>query len=517
MIAASRDDRALRKSEDLNTAILEGALTGIFTVSLDGKILDLNPFALKMLGGEFEQVIHQNAVHLFIDDSEQQRVQDALVTVREHLESPLLGLPITITAKRLDGSTFPAELVVTLHKNREFLTGVIRDLSEQRASEQALRRAQKMEAIGQLTGGIAHDFTNILGIIIGNLEFLMRRNSSTANTQDHLQSAYKAAVRATELTRQLMNFTRKVPTAAKPVDLNMLIAGMDRLLGRSVTQQISLHYDLADDLWLTNIDPGEFEDALLNLVINAKDAIDSGGNLTIATANRVVDAIQYKQKNPSMKPGDYVELSVSDTGKGIAENDIDRIFEPFFTTKGREKGTGLGLAMVFAFVERSGGHITVASTIGSGTVFSMLLPRHIEPPESREDSLNPASEIPTGTQTILVVDDEPDLVRLAKMNLASLGYSVVTAGNADEALKAMEDNKNIDLLFTDTVMPGSMNGRELADKAMRMRPELKVLITTGYASGQDDVGETEIGKLPVLRKPYTRAELASCIREALDS
>jgi CheY-like chemotaxis protein len=292
---------------------------------------------------------------------------------------------------------------------------------------------------------------------------------------------------------------------------------MDRLLGRSVTQQISLHYDLADDLWLINIDPGEFEDALLNLVINAKDAIDSGGNLTIATANRIVDGIQYKQKIPSIKPGDYVELSVSDTGKGIAENDIDRIFEPFFTTKAREKGTGLGLAMVFAFVERSGGHITVASTVGSGTVFSILLPRDIEPPESREDSLKPASEIPTGTQTILVVDDEPDLVRLAKMNLVGLGYSVVTAGNADEALKAMEDNKHIDLLFTDTVMPGSMNGRELADRAMRMHTGLKVLITTGYASGQDDVGETEIGKLPVLRKPYSRAELASCIREALDS
>jgi|GEM_PF-2392481 PAS domain S-box-containing protein len=513
MIAAIRDVRALRQSEDMNTAILNGALTGIVTATIDGAILDLNPFALKMFRCSRQEIINKNAVDVFMSESYRAQTRTALAAIKANGTSEILGKTLNIEVCRLDGSVFPAELILTLHQNRYLLTGVMRDVSEEKNAERALRRAQKMEAIGQLTGGIAHDFTNILGIIIGNLEFLMRPELVGGNPKEHLDIAYKAAMRATALTKQLLNFARTKPADAKPTDVNMIISGMNNLLARSVTQQISLRYILAEDLWKANIDPGDLEDSLLNLAINARDAMEGGGELTITTENQVIDANRVGS-NRAVPKGQYATLSIRDTGSGISQADQEKIFEPFFSTKDRGKGTGLGLAMVFAFVERSKGYIKVNSKINEGAEFKIFLPRHRSEANEKPDShTTPFPEFPEGTEWVLAVDDEVDLTNLAKANLSSLGYSVLIANNAAQALKIIDSDQQIDILFTDTVMPGSLNGIELAEEALKRRPELKVLITTGFTN----IKGKRPGGQKVLNKPYTKAELADRIRRALDS
>jgi len=513
MIAAIRDVRALRQSEDMNTAILDGALTGIVTATIDGTILDLNPFALKIFRCSREEIINKNAVDVFMSESFREQTRAALAAIKKSGTSDILGKTLNIEVCRLDGSVFPAELILTLHQNRHLLTGVLRDVSEEKNAERALRRAQKMEAIGQLTGGIAHDFTNILGIIIGNLEFLMRPELNPSNPKEHLDIAYKAAMRATALTKQLLNFARTKPADAKPTNVNSVISDMSSLLARSVTQQISMRYNLAEDIWPTNIDPGDLEDSLLNLAINARDAMESGGELTITTANPVIDKNNASSYG-SIPRGQYVEVSIKDTGCGISKGDLDKVFEPFFSTKERGKGTGLGLAMVFAFVERSKGYIKVNSELGVGTEFRIFLPR-LRSESATEDLGNRLAfpELPGGTEWVLAVDDEVDLTTLAKANLTSLGYCVVTANNAAQALEVLDSGQHIDILFTDTVMPGSLNGIELAAEALKRHPNLKILITTGFTNIKGD----RPGGQKVLNKPYTKAELASRIRRALDS
>lgn len=513
MIAAIRDVRALRQSEDMNTAILDGALTGIVTATTDGTILDLNPFALKIFRCSREEIINKNAVDVFMSKPFREATRSALAEIKKKGTSNILGKTLNIEVCRLDGSVFPAELILTLHQNRQLLTGVLRDVSEEKNAARALRRAQKMEAIGQLTGGIAHDFTNILGIIIGNLEFLMRPELHASNPKEHLDIAYKAAMRATALTKQLLNFARTKPADAKATDVNNVISGMNSLLARSVTQQIALRYSLADELWQANIDPGDLEDSLLNLAINARDAMQRGGELTIATTNTVIDAANASSY-PSIPKGHYVEISVRDSGSGISKANLDKIFEPFFSTKDRGKGTGLGLSMVFAFVERSKGYIKVDSELNVGTEFRIFLPRlRLDANEEEQVDRLHLSEIPGGTEWVLAVDDEVDLTTLAKANLTSLGYSVITANNAADALEILDSGQHIDILFTDTVMPGSLNGIELATQALERNPNLKVLITTGFTNIQ----AKPPGGEKVLHKPYTKAELAARIRKTLDA
>ena len=513
MIAAIHDARALRQIEDMNTAMLNGALTGIVTATIDGQVLDLNPFALNLFRCDREDIINKNAVDLFISEDFREGTRMALASIKKNGTDAILGKTLSMEFCRPDGSVFPAELILTLHQNKQLLTGVLRDVTEEKNVERALRRAQKMEAIGQLTGGIAHDFTNILGIIIGNLEFLMRPELTGSNPKEHLDIAYKAAMRATALTKQLLNFARTKPTDAKPTNINDVISGMNSLLARSVTQRISLRYDLADDLWTTNIDPGDLEDSLLNLAINARDAMNGGGELFIETANLVVDETN-KKSYEFLPRGQYVQISVRDNGVGISKQDLDKIFEPFFSTKDRGKGTGLGLAMVFAFVERSNGFVKVDSELSVGTQFRILLPRlRVESSDHEVLTAPTSAELPKGTEWVLAVDDEVDLTVLAKANLTSLGYSVLTANNAEQALKILDTDQPIDILFTDTVMPGSLNGIELASEALKRRPGLKILITTGFT----DIKGERPGGQKVLSKPYTKNELAARIRKTLDS
>ncbi|MCP4995272.1 MAG: response regulator, partial [Gammaproteobacteria bacterium] len=318
-------------------------------------------------------------------------------------------------------------------------------------------RSQKMEAIGQLTGGIAHDFNNILGIILGNINLLKRQVTDNEEALKRVNNVDKAAQRATDLTKQLLGFSRKQAQRKLPTNINQVIQSMSNLISRSITPEVEVEYSLADDLWITEIDSGDLEDALLNMILNARDAMQEGGKLTIETTNTVLDDA-YAERNPTVDPGEYVDLALSDSGAGISRDDLEHIFEPFYTTKPIGKGTGLGLSMVFGFVQRSNGYIKVYSELNTGTTIHCYLPRSDGAVAGQPLPAESESSLPRGQETILVVDDEADLLVLAQQYLEELGYTTVTATSGQQALKILAEGRSIDLLFSDVVMPGGING-----------------------------------------------------------
>ena len=385
--------------------------------------------------------------------------------------------------------------------------------AEHELAEQALRRFQKMEAIGQLTGGIAHDFNNILGIILGNLELLELDLPDDEKIKKRISNITKSAERAAALTNQLLGFARHRITQTEEVDVKHVIHAMESLIARSVTPQVEVEYHMPDDLWLAEIDQGDFADALLNLLLNARDAMNGSGRLIIRAVNKTLDS-KYCEANPGAIPGDYIELSIRDNGEGMAPDQLEHIFEPFFTTKELGKGTGLGLAMVFGFIRRSKGYIKVSSEKGIGTTFWLYLPRGEKVTQTEEEKVEQKQAIPHGQETILVVDDEEGLRELAEESLKDLGYRVVGASNGEQALEALKKEPQIDLLFSDVVMPG-MNGYELAERVVASSPQLKVLLTSGYT--EKAIGNTGNGRFDnnLLSKPYTNTELAQRVRAVL--
>ncbi|RLA40224.1 MAG: histidine kinase [Gammaproteobacteria bacterium] len=386
---------------------------------------------------------------------------------------------------------------------------------ERKSIEKQLRQSQKMDAIGQLTGGIAHDFNNILGIIIGNLDLLKFSFSAEGKVLQYLTAIETAADRAANVTKQLLVFSRQQAADVAAVDINRAISSMDILTTLTVSPQIEVSENLATDLWLTDINFGDLQDALLNLVINARDAMSAGGRLTIETRNATLDSA-YCSQHPTAQPGEYVQLSISDTGTGISVDLQERIFEPFFTTKAEGKGTGLGLAMVFGFIERSKGHIKLYSEQGIGTTFHVYLPRSKMKEEVKVSSEQGAKALPTGNETILVVDDEPGLVAIAQESLQLLGYHVLTASDGNQAMEQLAAEPSIDLLFSDVVMPGGMNGYQLAEGAVEAMPELKVLLASGYTKKAISQNGQARFDANLLNKPYTQSELALQIRSLLD-
>jgi len=391
-----------------------------------------------------------------------------------------------------------------------------RHVKEKQMVEETLRRAQKMDAIGQLTGGIAHDFNNILGIILGNLNLLKLEMVDNPKALGRVRAADRAALRAADLTKQLLGFSRKQTLQRIPVDINQAIREMESLIARSVTPEVEVEYNLKAGLWLTEIDPGDFADSLLNLVLNARDAMSGPGKLGIETANTVVGSNKQRRQDPTVDSGEYVEVTVSDNGCGISQKIMDRIFEPFFTTKPQGKGTGLGMSMVFGFVQRSNGHIRIDSEPNTGTIIHLFLPRSAQ--KEISPMVTEARKDPStlhGNEKILIVDDEKELLDLSKRYLEELGYTAVCATSGQEALDILVSEPDIDLLFSDVVMPGGMNGYELSEKALQNRPELKVLLTSGYA---DNTAKPDaISFESLLRKPYSRTALAQRIRSLFDS
>jgi len=390
------------------------------------------------------------------------------------------------------------------------------DITERKMSEQKLQQSQKMEAVGQLTGGIAHDFNNLLTVILGNLQLLERQVQETGDERllKWASAAGGAAERGAALTKQLLAFSRRQALEPEVVDLNAAVTGMDSLLTRALGETINLKTVMESDLWMTNVDPHQLESAVLNLAVNARDAMPEGGKLTIETANVSLDKA-YADQNDGVEPGDYVMVAVSDTGAGMSEEVMRQVFEPFFTTKETGKGTGLGLSMVYGFVNQSQGHIKIDSEEGHGTSIKLYFPRTEDTVEVSETGGE--EEVPTGSETVLVVEDEEGVRDIAVTMLGDLGYQVLEAEDGPAALTVLKEHPDIDLLFTDVVMPKGMNGAELAIEAMKLEPALKVLYTSGYTDNALSYGEHLKEGVELLLKPYQQKVLAQKIRHVLDS
>ena len=392
---------------------------------------------------------------------------------------------------------------------------VARDITQRKQTETQLRQAQKMQAIGQLTGGIAHDFNNLLAIIMGNLELLHEQLTAQPRLLDLAQQALKAVDRGANLSRRLLAFARRQPLLAQPTDLNKLAQSMLDLMRRTLGATIQVDTTLAADLHQTLVDPGQFETALLNLVINARDAMPHNGKLSLETANVILDR-DHLVAHPDVRPGPYVMLAVSDSGVGMTPDMLEHAFEPFFTTKEASKGSGLGLSMVYGLVKQSGGHIAIYSEPGHGTTVRLYLPPLLRPTLALPEA--PIVEaVPQGQgETILVVEDDADVRQFAVSALRSLGYDSRQAGEAETALRLLETTPEIALLFTDIVLPGGMDGVALATETHRRYPGLPILFTSGYTEHTLVGGGQIVEGVEVLTKPYRKVELAGKLRALLN-
>jgi CheY-like chemotaxis protein len=372
-----------------------------------------------------------------------------------------------------------------------------------------------MEAVGNLTGGVAHDFNNLLTVIIGNLDLLKEDVVGNQGAEQKVDTILQAAERGADLTRVMLAFSRRQPLQAAPVDVNKLIRATTRLLNRTLGEEISIEVELGTGIERALVDEAQLETALLNIAINARDAMPEGGTLAILTRSANLDE-DYSARHPDVAPGAYVQIEIADTGNGMPPEVVEHIFEPFFTTKGVGRGTGLGLSMVYGFMKQSNGHISVYSEVGHGTVFKLFLP--MAPP-----TVAPASPTPravqqarqSGNAVILVVDDNPDVRATVVAQLNGLGYQVREAENAHGALDILDGGERIDLLFTDIVMPGGLNGKELALKARIRRPELKVLFTSGFPGTSTGPGMSFDDGDVLLSKPYRKDDLAKAVAEVL--
>ena len=400
------------------------------------------------------------------------------------------------------------------HIREELLRTELEAAEARAAVEDQLRRTQKMEALGQLTGGIAHDFNNLLGVIVANGDLLLDLVKDNPPQTELTNEILSSAVHGAELTHRLLAFARQQSLSSQIIELNKQLPRIITILQRTLGEQIGIRSVLGNELWLTNVDPSQIEDALLNLAINARDAMPDGGTLTIETANMRLDE-DYATLYPDVTPGDYIMLAMTDTGTGMPPEIIERAMEPFFTTKEVGKGTGLGLSMVYGFAKQSGGHLNIYSELGIGTTIRLYLPRARNDTAPAPPIVQSRRALPTGGESILLVDDNAALRRATLRRLTGLGYRVEEAEDGRAALAHFEAGQHFDILFTDIGLPGGMNGCELAEEARRRQPGLSVLFTTGYGDHGGQVGTDCIPIHHLLRKPYRGDELAAALRAAL--
>ncbi len=507
-------EEALREREARLSSVISTAPDAIMTIDDRGIIQSFSNAAVRLFGYAAGEVIGRN-VGMLMPQPHRSKHDSYLARYRRTGEKRIIGIGRQVEGQRKDGTIFPVELSVgevRLGATRIY-TGFIRDITARAKMEQELRQAQKMEAIGQLTGGLAHDFNNLLTVITGNLEMLEERLASP----DHLSlltEAQEAADLGAKLAGRLLAFGRRQPLNPKPINLSELAAGMADLLNRSLGELVRLETRLAPDLRTTMADPGQVENALLNLAINARDAMPEGGRLLIETSEVEIDE-DALAVHVAVEPGPYVMLAVTDTGVGMTPEERRRAFEPFFTTKGPGGGSGLGLSMVYGFVKQSGGHVQIYSELGHGTTVRIYLP--ISDHDGRvATSRAPRATGAAGGETILVVEDDQRVRRVSVRRLKELGYTVIEVDSGMAALRSLDQGDPIDLVFTDVVMPGGMTGVDLAREIRRRRPGLKILFTSGYT----DPATIEAGMLTAndgwLGKPYSRADLASKLRGLLD-
>jgi PAS domain S-box-containing protein len=505
----------LRRSEINFRSLVTHAPYGVCRCNSDGILLDVNPALVSMLGySSGKDLVGRNLANLYSDSQQWFSLADSL-----RLLEKFQGLPAdwlrddrTVVSVRLSGRAFRDE------RNTIFFELFAEDVTERRALEQQLRQAQKMEAVGRLAGGIAHDFNNLLMVISGYSEFLLGQLGDEPTLRGHAQEIANAAGRATSLTRQLLAFSRKQMLAPKIVDLNSVVTENVKMLTRLIGEDIDLVMVPGPDIGAVKADPGQIEQVIMNLAVNARDAMPHGGKLTIETANVTLDAT-YARFHAPVKPGDYVMLAISDTGVGMDADTQAHIFEPFYTTKGL-KGTGLGLSTVYGIVKQSEGYIWLYSEAGKGTSFKIYLPRFSATGEvlATQPALAAEADQPTpGHETILLVEDEENLRRLAHQYLENQGYTVIDAPDGATAIQISQAHQGpIHLLLTDVIMPG-MNGRELANQVSPTRPEMRVLYMSGYTENHIGHNGTLDQGITLLQKPFTLPALKAKVREMLDT
>ena len=509
---------ALRRTERQFLQLVLGISdAAIFMLDPNGYVTTWNPGAERIKGYTSEEIIGQ---HFSIFYTEEDRAR-GLPTRALQTAARKSKYEAEAWRVRKDGSRFWASVLVdAIHDANGRLLGfakITRDMTEWRAMQEQLHQAQKMEAIGQLTGGVAHDFNNLLTVILGNLDTIAHRvPAQDTRLKRALDQAVRGAQRAATLTQQLLAFSRRQPLNPKPIDVNRLVSGVSELIRRTLNENISIETVLGAGVWRIEIDAHQLESALLNLAVNARDAMPQGGKLTIETCNAHLDD-RYAADYAEIAPGQYVLIAVSDTGGGMDKEILKRAFDPFFTTKPLGKGTGLGLSQVYGFVKQSGGHIKLYSESGEGTTVKLYLPRYLGAGQTDVDTEETLT-VPHGdpNEVILVVEDDADVRSFSSESLRDLGFSVLEAADGPTALRMLEEHPEVKMLFTDVGLPG-INGRELVDAARAQRPGLKVLFTSGYArnaivhQGRLDPG------VQLITKPFTRAQLAIRIRDVLDA
>jgi PAS domain S-box-containing protein len=507
-----KTESGLRESEERLQAIINNTTAVITLKSPDGRYMLVNKrfeeifniSSYDILGlSDFDifpstqaAVFKSNDMTALESDSQQEFIEEIMQDDGLHTY-----LSVKFTLTRNDGMPYA-------------ICNVSTDITERKRTEDTLRRAQKMEAIGQLTGGIAHDFNNLLGIIVGNLD-LLKDELEDGPVKQHAKSALKAALRGSDLTRRLLAFSRKSTPETRPLCVNQVITDMQNLIEKSLTASINVEVTQDDGLWLTDINQGELEDAIINLAVNARDAMPNGGELYIETSNRVISEA-YTKSHTGAEAGNYILISVHDTGSGIDKDVIEKVLDPFFTTKPGNKGSGLGLSMVYGFVKRVRGYINISSELGRGTTVEIFLPRSNKDSSCDEPNLDSETIYKGGYETILVVDDEPELALIAESTLSKYGYRVLNAGTASEAIKILDSHPEVDLLFSDVVMPGGMDGFALAQHAKQKYPKIKTLLASGFTHKTNEQQYGEAGQ-SLLRKPYRKTELIIHVRKALDS
>jgi PAS domain S-box-containing protein len=512
-VGGMRDIRA-RKAAQARlaelAALLDEARDAIYVHDVDGRITYWNGGAVRTFGYTEQEAIGRRVLDLLHLDETAYREAHAHVTAhgewrgrtsKRHRTGKSLVMDAHWSLLREDGDQPHKVLVIGT------------DITRQVETEEMLRQSQRLDAVGQLTGGVAHDFNNLLTVILGTSEALVEGLGDDHKLRVLADMSRAAAQRGAELTHRLLAFSRRQPLEPRLVRVNQLVAGMEALLRRTLPESIELEMVQSGGLWHALIDPSQLEVAILNLAINARDAMPGGGTLTIETANARLDD-EYAVHHAEVTPGQYVMVAVTDTGSGMTPDVLEKAFDPFFTTKAPDHGTGLGLSMVYGFVKQSFGHVKIYSEPGQGTTIKLYLPRSFKPDE-RPNEL-PVTQEDGGSEAVLLVEDDPLVRRLAASHLAALGYRVLEAANGAEALAVLDRGDRVDVLFTDVVMPGGMNGRQLADLAAARRPALRVLFTSGYTENAIvHQGRLDPG-VRLLSKPYRRADLARALRQVLN-
>ncbi|WP_339031318.1 ATP-binding protein [Bradyrhizobium symbiodeficiens] len=525
-IEMSEDRRAATQSAELAQArsdsaqmmqaVIKTALDAFIQIDDSGAVLEWSFQAEALTGWTRQEALGSDVVDLLVAEPLRDGFRQRMARLVPELSGAPAGIRFELTLVHRNGDRILAEASSTVLRlgGRVIVNTFVRDITRKRAAEEQLVQSQKMEAVGQLTGGIAHEFNNMLTVITGTIEILadaVRDNPPLATITKLIS---EAADRGAALTSSLLSFARKQALQPAEIDVNQLLEELAKLLLATFDKKIEIVTRLDRNVWLAYADRGQLSSALLNLAINARDAMLDGGRLTLTTRN-VVFGVREAVAVGAGYAGDYVEIEIADDGSGIPQAILERIFDPFFSTKEVGKGTGLGLSMVFGFIKQSGGGIKVASEEGRGTIFKLYLPK------AEVSALRPTGyddrKIVGGKEAVLCVEDDRDVRHYVTVQLEGLGYKVIPAANATEALAIAAEGTPFDLLFTDIVMAGGMNGRELAEQMVAARPSLRVLFTSGYAyDSLHTQGRATIGA-PLLRKPYRKAELARMLRRCLDT